>query len=109
MTPMFIKMTCIFCKKPLIVSSEKSFYCMNCQTPKYNTKYKQEYCSDNKEIILDYILIDKWSISRWHNKNAITYVYYDNKSFYKFNSILELPWHDIELVKHKLSIYSTFS
>lgn len=132
MTPMFIQMTCIFCTRPLpydphhyVPDRVYLYRCKDCQQPRHKTMYKQQYHQHSKRLIADAIRIDNWYVLRRFEEINYSVIYSDilgvlnsspdlepitfKNEVCRLNYTLELPWHNIKLVKKKLSIYTTFS
>jgi hypothetical protein len=136
--PIFIRMSCIFCKKAMEYQPEsvatKTFdlyLCRNCQRPQYKTLYRQLYNHKKVELLSDNIQIDNYFITRYfqptHKDSKYNYsvLYKDvigvlesnpnmepislKREVGEVDHIIELPWDDLEAVKRKLKVYTTFS
>jgi hypothetical protein len=135
---MFISMACGFCRKPLEFQERHSgdthfdlYICRDCQAPKHQTLYRQLYNKQGFVLLCDYVRIDEWFITRYYrptskgSKSNYSIIFKEaigiidgsvdmepislNKPVCEVDCILDLPLNDIELLKHKLSIWTTFS
>lgn len=138
MTPMHIQMDCLFCQKPLVFvpkhSGDMYFYlytCRGCQSPNHQTLHRQLYDQKSKLLLSDCVQIDEYYITRYYRPTSIGYRYnYSvifkealgildgcsdmepislNKPVCEVNHIIDLPTKDLENLKHRLDIWTTFS
>jgi hypothetical protein len=133
-----IKYLCHFCLNALKFQEEHAgntifdlYICRDCRAPLYKTLYRQLYFKNKLELLVDYTRIDEFVITRYFKPNIPNGKYnYSiifkealgiiesspnmepmtlNKPVCEVNYIIELPAHDIPLLKHKLNIWATFS
>lgn len=137
MTPMYIKMACVFCRKPLEYTIQGTggvfdlYTCKSCQSPKYHTLYRQLYFFNKGDLLTDNIRIDEYYITRYFkpthksDRSNYTVIYKEalgvlenipdmepislNKPVCDVNHIIDLPFDNLSLAKHKLDIWTTFS
>lgn len=130
-------MICQFCYKYLHLEPEHAgkivfdlYLCRGCQLPTYDTLYRQLYFKEKPELLADTIRVDNFYVIRHHvciqkNDSPRSIIYKNiigtldgspNVEPISFNSpvcqidhVIDLPLYDIELLKHKLKIYTTFS
>lgn len=129
---------CGFCNKPLEFQAKHSgdtvfdlYTCKGCQSPNHDTMCRQLFYKDDKVLLSDFTRIDEFCITRYYQptNNGAKYNYSIifkevlgvlesspdmepmtlNKPVCEIDHIIELPLHDIELLKHKLHIWTTFS
>ncbi len=115
------------------------YSCRECQYPNYNTLYRQLYNAPDynpfsntyKGLLSDSIRIDEYYVVRYHfpvdrgDRDSYTIIFREalgfldnapdheplslNKPVCEIDHVIELPWKNIELVKKKLDIWTTFS
>lgn len=129
-------MICVFCQQPIqLVTHTNSDMldlreCRNCQYPTHKTLCRKLY--DKLGILLaESFKIDEYYVNRIYGKSSITnrdyysVIYKDvigifndspdiepmslSKPVCEIDHILDLPFHDIELLKKKLATYTMFS
>lgn len=130
-------MICPFCHKYLHMEPEHAgqlvfdlFLCRGCQLPIHDTLYRQLYYKDKLELLVDTIRVDNFYVIRYHvsmqkGNSPHSMIYKNiigtfdsspnmepismNKPVCDIDHVIDLPLHNIELLKHKLRIYTTFS
>lgn len=129
---------CMFCYEPLTkVSSHPGsdnfiiVLCRACQSPDYYTLHREMYDKKSGVKIYDQVQVDEYIVTRYHAHNPTT-----NRSNYsklykesfgvldtvpdatpitkypavcEFDHIIELPTYDLEVLKKKLRLWTTFS
>jgi hypothetical protein len=111
--------TCVFCKgdlepysSPITKEPYKVTYaCPCCRTKQDHSKYGETY--EGNLLVSDSIRVDKFWMYRNYLDNA-TYLfsYIDGirvKLIKRWNFIMNIPLHNLEQTKRKLSIYTIFS
>jgi len=99
------------------------YICRGC-LPQHNTLYRELYDKNTYELLADAIRIDEFYVIR-NYKNKKTTFNKDiigvlenspdmepitfTKPVYEMDGIWDIPFNDIEMLKHKLRIYTTFS
>ncbi len=129
-------MNCSFCHQPLVWASHTNSdlltlrECRNCQFPKYNTLHRRLYDASNN-MLADSFRIDEYYINLFYRRSLIsskcnyTMIFknvigiFENspdmepmslsKPVCEIDSLLELPFYDLELLKKKLDTYTLFS
>lgn len=138
MTPIYLKMRCLFCKNPLGFQKEDVgsrtfdlYTCRDCKAPAYRTLHRQLYFYNKTDLLSDNIQIDEYFITRHFRpshpsaKYGCSIIYKEaigvfdgdvdmqpiiiNNPVCELDYIIELPWNDIEAVKRKLNLYTIFS
>lgn len=116
---------CVFCNNPLKLIDGHSakgvftlYICENC-IPNHTTEYKQLYFVNGLVLLSEAITIDEYYITRHYEKTItngakeqtiISKFNYDCQSIVcGFDYILNLNFNDIDALKKKLDIYTTFS
>lgn len=127
---------CKLCDRVLAVLEEHAgkdifdlYVCRNCQHPKFHTMYRMLYYMGTSTILSDAVRIDEYYISRHYRPSYIassnTIIYKNivgmldscpemepiilNRPVCEFDYIIQLPWHNLELIKKKLDTWTTFS
>ena len=114
------------------------YACRDCQKPNHKTIYRQLYNSPNyksfndyKGLLSDSMRVDEYYVVRYYvpgsrgDRFNYTIIFKEalgflesspemepislNKPVCEIDHVIELPWHDIVLVKKKLDIWTTFS
>lgn len=99
------------------------YLCKNC-VPEHNTLFREVYDSTTYKLLADAVRMDEFYVIRNYKENK-TIINKDiigvlesspdmepismTKPVCELEGIVELPFHDIELMRHKLDIYTTFS
>ena len=128
---------CVFCNKiPQLTDHINKdlfdiYLCDNCNS-NFHTRYRLLYHKGQNILLVNTIRIDEWFISLNHAptttakrenytkifKNIIGEInssvegdpiMFGRNAAFELDFIIKLPWHDPELVKQKLQIYTTFS
>lgn len=113
-------MNCIFCQSPMNSHSTDStinyfdrYACVGCQPPA-DTFYARIYFhGEPDDLIQERIRIDEYSIVREYEHGMQTSFYRRSGGIdvlaCRINGIVDLPFHDVKLLKSKLKMYITFS
>ena len=125
-------MICHFCQNVLTENLHSGdpkkdifllYICMGCQ-PEYNTLYRELYDRKTYELLADDIRIDEFYVIRNYRENKTTI----NKDIirliesnhdvepitltipvYEMSGIWDIPFKNLEKLKQKLRVYTTFS
>lgn len=138
MTPMYIKMGCVFCQEPLEWQEEHSgkgyfdlYKCKNCMRPDFETLYRQLYNIGGTTLLSDAIRVDEYYLVRYFqpsSKNArynFSIIFKEvigvlesspdmdpitfNKPVCELDFVIDLPFNNIKLAKQKLDVWTLFS
>ena len=119
-------MICIFCYDELKDTGNskhfKVFLCQDCQMPQHNTLYRVIHDRNTDIKLYDQAQIDDFIITRYYQKTPRTPINtskiyrrtLDNtpvipRPVFELDRILEIDTSDLEAVKRKLAIWTTFS
>ncbi len=89
------------------------YICTGCRSPADTFYARIYYHGEPDDLLQERMRVDEYSIVREYEHGMQTSLYKRSGGsdilICRINGIVELPFHDVELLKSKLKMYTTFS